>query len=565
MEPIMPMMTLAAVDPGGYVSLIKFAAILGLFFLWLPLINWIFRDSQEVQTKTTSWTMAIALAGTISLFLWLMVPMFLIGLLLFLISVVATTMAYVIHRNSKVSDFERVLTAAHIKSLFVNENKKLSKASRGLTLITANNNDVPLPRPKSREAIGFQILCELVDDALWRRANIVHLMPGQQEYGVTYFIDGMAVKQSPRNREDSDLMIHFLKQVADLDVNEHRKPQTGKFRVLKDGKKIQWEATTAGSTAGEQVKLLRQDEYSLIKVEDLGMTPEQIESFREFRNLERGLIILSGPPKNGITSTMYTMLRNNHDPFMNNINMLEKNPAGDIPNITQFAYTAADIPQVTYARKLQTVLRTGPNIIGIEACEDKECVSLATQAVKDGLIVYVTLDAGSTMQALGKWLQLVGDKKLVAGTLTAIVNQRLVRVLCDQCKQAYQPNQDLFRKFNIPADKIKVLYRPGEIEYDKHGRPIVCEKCQGTGFFGRVGIFETVTLDDKMREAIVSASAIKDIAAAFRKGGMLYMQEQAIKKVAKGITSIQEVIRQLTPPQATANPQTPVASKPKEE
>ncbi len=560
----MPMMFPAAIDLGGYVSIIKFAAMLGLFFLWLPLINWVFKDSQEVQTNTTSWTMAIALAGTIALLLWLLVPMFLIGLLLYLISVVATTMAYVIHRNSKVSDFERVLTAAHIKSLFVNENKKLTKASRGMTLVTANNNEVPLPRPKSREAIGFQILCELVDDAIWRRANIIHLMPGQQEYGVTYFIDGMAVKQSSRPREDADFMIHFLKEVADLDANEHRKPQTGKFRIIKDGKKIQWEATTAGSTAGEQVKLLRQDEYSLIKIEDLGMTPEQIEAFRGFRDLERGLIILSGPPKNGITSTMYTLLRNNHDPFMNNINMLEKNPAGDIPNVTQYVYTAADMPQVSYSRKLQTVLRTGPNIIGIESCDDKECAALATQAVKDGLIVYVTLEAGSTMQALGKWLQLVGDKKLVASTVTAIVNQRLVRVLCDQCKQAYQPNQDLFRKFNIPADKIKVLYRPGEIEYDKHGRPIVCEKCQGTGFFGRIAIFETVALDDKMREAILSASAIKDIAAAFRKGGMLYMQEQAIKKVAKGTTSIQEVIRQLTPPQASAMPQAP-AGKPKEE
>ncbi len=556
----MPIVFVATAEPGAYVSLLKFTPLIALFLVWLPLINWVFRDAQEVQTNANSWTLTIVLVGLSGLLLWLLVPMYFIGLLLYIISLAAASMAYVIHRNGRVAEFEKVLTSAHIKSLFVNENKKLAKASRGMTLITANNNEVPLPRPKSREAFGFQTLCEMIDDALWRRAAIIHLMPGQQEYGVTYFIDGMACPQPGRSREEVDHLIYFLKQVADLDVNERRKPQTGKFRILKGSVKIPWELTTAGSTAGEQVKLMKKTEYSLLKLEDLGMTPEQVDIFRQFRSLDRGLIILSGPPKSGVTSTMYTMLRNNHDPFMNNINMLEKNPAADIPNVTQYEYSTTE-SGVTYSRKLQTVLRTGPNIIGIEGCDDKECAGLATQAAKDGLIVYAMIEAGSVLQALSKWIQLVGNKNLAASTLTAIVNQRIVRVLCDQCKQAYQPNQDLFRKFNIPADKIKVLYRPGEIEYDKHNRPIICEACQGTGYLGRTGVFETIVLDDKLREAIRTASAVKDIAAAFRKSGMLYLQEQAIKKVAKGITSIQEVIRQLSTPQ-TATPAKPSKEEP---
>lgn len=547
----MPIVFVANAEPGAYISLFKFVPLIALFLVWLPLINWVFRDAGEVQTNVSNWTLTIVLVGMAGLILWLLVPMYLIGLLLYVISLVAASMAYVIHRNGRVAEFEKVLTSSHLKSLFVNENKKLTQASRGMTIITANNNEVPLPRPKSREAFGFQTLCEMIEDALWRRATIIHLMPGQQEYGVTYFIDGMACPQPGRSREEVDYLVHFLKEVADLDVNEKRKPQTGKFRVVKDSVKIPWELTTAGSTAGEQIKLLKKEEYSLLKLEDLGMTPEQVEIFRQFRSLERGLILLSGPPKSGVTSTMYTMLRNNHDPFMNNINMLEKNPAADIPNVTQYDFSTAETG-VTYSRKLQTVLRTGPNIIGIEACDDKECAGLATQAAKDGLIVYAMIEAGSVLQALSKWIQLVADKNLAASTLTAIVNQRIVRVLCDQCKQAYQPNQDLFRKFNIPADKIKVLYRPGEIEYDKHNRPIICEACQGTGYLGRTGVFETIILDDKLREAIRTASAVKDIAAAFRKAGMLYLQEQAIKKVAKGTTSIQEVIRQLAVPQSAS-------------
>jgi general secretion pathway protein E len=203
----------------------------------------------------------------------------------------------------------------------------------------------------------------------------------------------------------------------------------------------------------------------------------------------------------------------------------------------------SDTGTTTYARKLQTILRMGPDIMGVEDCDDKQCASLAAAAAKDGRVMYATLEAPSAMQALGKWLNLVSDKNLIADTLVGISNQRLVRVLCDECKQAYQPNQDLFKKFNIPAGNIKVLYRPGEIEYDKHGKPIICEKCQGTGFYGRTGIFETVVLNDELKEVIRHAKSLQEISSQFRRAGMLYLQEESIKKVAKGVVSINEVIR----------------------
>jgi len=104
----------------------------------------------------------------------------------------------------------------------------------------------------------------------------------------------------------------------------------------------------------------------------------------------------------------------------------------------------------------------------------------------------------------------------------------------------------LFKKFNIPSDKIKVLYRPGEIEYDKHGKPIVCNNCQGTGFTDRTGIFETIVINDELRQVIKTAKSLKEVASHFRRAGMLYLQEQSIKKVSEGITSINEVIRKFS-------------------
>ncbi|MBN1127200.1 MAG: Flp pilus assembly complex ATPase component TadA [Sedimentisphaerales bacterium] len=531
-----------AVTYGGYVSPIKLAIVLVFFFLWMPLVNWTYKDTQEVQTKTEQWTTAMILAGAIGLLVWILIPVFLIGFLLYLVVLGATSLAYVVHRNARVAEFEKILTADHIKNIFINQKKRMEKATRGLTLVTANGNEVPMPLPKTTEAIGFQMICELFEDAMWRRASDILFQPGQQDYSVTYIVDGMPMKQPARSREDMEHFIHFIKHMADLEVEERRKPQIGKFRIDKGADRIKWEVLTAGSTAGEQLKVSRVQEYGTRTVEDMGFQPKQVEAVKGLRKLNKGVIVLTAPPKNGITTTMYAFLRN-HDLYMNNVNTVEKKLAADLQNITQHVYSPSDTGTTTYAKKVQSVLRMGPEIIGIADCEDKQCVQLACAAGRDGVIVYPTMQATSVLQALSRWLQMAEDKDMAIETLAGILNQRLIRILCEDCKQAYQPNQDLLRKFNIPADKIEVLYRPGEIEYDKHGKPIVCEKCQGTGFYGRTGVFEMIVIDESLRAALKKAKSIKEMGALFRKAGMLYLQEQCIKKVAQGITSINEVIR----------------------
>jgi type IV pilus assembly protein PilB len=414
-----------------------------------------------------------------------------------------------------------------------------------MSFVTANGNEVPLPKPKSPEAIGFKIVCEVFEDAIWRRANNIIFQPGAADYTVVYSIDGLPVKQPPRPKDEMEYFIHYIKLMADLDTNERRKPQKGTFRAVKDSVKVSWEATTAGSTAGEQLRVKRLEAYGLMKIEDLGLNPDQIEAIQPIRERDSGLFIVSGPPASGTTSTFYAMLRN-HDPFLNNINTLEKNPAAELANITQHSFSLSDSGTTTYAKKLQSLLRMGPDIFGIADCENSSSAALACAAARDGMTVYVTIEAQSVVQGLGKWIKLAGDKNLVAETLIGISNQRLVRKLCPECRQGYQPNQDLLKKLNLPAEKIKVLYRPGEIEYDKRGRPIVCENCQGTGFFGRTGLFETIVLDEKLKETVKEARSLKEIASHFRRSGMLYMQEQSVKKVTEGITSINEVISKFT-------------------
>ncbi len=549
---------IGAADPtaGFYISLFKLVPWIAFFFLWLPTINWVHRDAQAVRTDVTLWTGLITATGAIGLLLWLFIPMYLIGILLYAVAMIAVLLVYSVHRNSRVAEFEKILTPAHLKSLFVNENKKISQSAKGIHFITANDNEVPFPEPKSREAFGFGIACELFDDAIWKRAGEIILRPAQSEYSVHYMIDGVAMEQESREKEEVDFLIYYIKQLADLDVNEKRKPQTGPFKVERNEVRYEFEATTAGSTAGEQLVIRRQVEYSIMKIEDLGLTAKQVEQIQPLREKENGVFLISGPSKSGLTSTFYAFLRN-HDPFMNNINTLEKKPAAELHNITQNTFNPGDTSTggergtdgqpITYARRLQSILRMGPDIMGVGECEDKQSAFLTCKAARDNKIVYVTLHANGVMQALQQWIKLVDDRELLAETLLGISNQRLVRLLCEECKQAYQPNPDLLRKFNLPVDKIQVLYRPEGYLYDKKGRASVCEHCQGTGYYGRTGIFETILIDDELRKILAQAKSIQDIANSFRRSGMLYMQEQSLKKVVNGVTAINEVVREFTP------------------
>jgi len=539
----MPNDLIAAVEYGGYISLWKLLLFVLAFLGWAPLVRWVFIDAQAVRTNAFTWTLAMALSGAVALLLWLIIPVFFIGLLLYLIVVGGVIMAYVTHRNSQVADFEKILSADHLRGLFINADKKMEKVSHGITFITSNGNEVPLPEPKSAELEGFIVTCDLIDDAAWNRADVVRLIPQKEEYAIVYEIDGAASKQDSKPREDVDSFVYYVKQLAGLEVDEKRKPQKGRFTaILSDDERTNWEVRTSGSTAGEQISIERASAIVSRKIEDLGLNENQLESIRGLRDIKAGLIIISGMKKSGLTSTFYTLLAN-HDPFLNNINTLEKQTSAELQNITQFTYSLSDTGTTTFARRLQSVFRKGPDIVGVGACEDAQTAQLASAGAKDDRVVYVVLEAASVNEAMAKWLKFVGDNNLVADTLAAIINQRLVRTLCADCRQPYQPNPALFKKFNISPEDTSTFYRPGEIEYDKHGKPVVCEKCQGTGFFGRIGLFETICINDKLREVIRKAKSPKEVASAFRRSGMLYMQEQSIKKVAAGVTSINEVIR----------------------
>ncbi|OHB63682.1 MAG: hypothetical protein A2168_09520 [Planctomycetes bacterium RBG_13_50_24] len=534
----------ASIEYGGYISIIKLIGYLIVFFAWLPLVGWVHYDSKAVETNNVFWTGIILGAGAAGAIIWLLIPIFIVGMLFYLIAVGAISLAYVKHRNARVLDFDKVLTIDHIKNLFVSKEKKL-EALKSFSFITSNKNEIPVPEPRTPDFFGYKTAYEILSDAMWRRASSIMFSPTAQDYQVAYNVDGTSLKQPSMARDQMQYFIRFVKELAGLDTKEKRKPQKGKFKIRQKKDDIPWEVTTAGSTAGEQVRLKPITQEGTARISDIGLMPEQEAMLNQFRTIKQGVFIISGPKKNGVTTSLYALLRN-HDAFINSINTLERQPPTQLPNITQNIFNLTDTGTTTFAKKLQTVVRMGPDIIGVSDCEDAETAQVACAAAKDGKLVYITIKADSVIQALGKWLKYVGNTNIVADTLLGISNQRLLRILCDECKQAYAPDKELFKKFNITAEKTKVLYRTGKVLYDKHGKPTTCEHCQGTGFFGRTAVFEIIKLNEDLRNVIKRSKSLPEIGAQFRRAKMLYLQEQTLRKVIAGKVAINEMIRVLS-------------------
>ncbi len=543
-EFLMPHLPLAAVTYGGYVSPIKFAVYVILAFAGLPLVRWVYDDAEAVGTKHTFWTAVLLGTWAAASIIWLYAGMFLIGLAIYIVAVGAAAVIYITHRNALVPEFQRVGTIEHIKDLFNKEDKKL-ETEKSFIFITANNNEVTPPEPKTPEFFGYKAAYALFKDAVWRRAYDIILSPDPENYGVAYRVDGTLLKQPAIPKDQVDYLVRFLKNLANLDINEKRKPQKGKFTIFRQQRRIDWEVSSAGSTAGEQVRIKMLAQQTITKINELGLTNEQLEQLNTLQSVRQRVLIISGPRNSGVTTTFYALLRN-HDAFLNGIVTIERQPGGNLPNITQNLYKLSDSGVTTYGKKLLSIVRMDPDIVGVADCEDAETAQVASNAARDGKLIYITLEADSVIKALAKWIKLVGDKNTAAETLLGITNQRLLRKLCQECRQAYEPNKDLLRKFNIPPDKAKVLYRAGKVVYDKRGKPHPCDSCQETGYAGRMSVFETIILNDDLRKAVRQCKSLSDLATEFRRAKMLYLQEQALRRVVAGTTSINEMVRVLT-------------------
>ncbi len=555
MDSTVSLSILAALPTGfGYISPYKVGVVVLLVFGWAYAAQWVDRDTHVVKTRREHWNTIVLSGGLVGFFVLFAVPywsgsLFLVGVGAWLATAGAALVLYLMHRNSRTGPSGQVLNIAHLKRALAGDPNKRPKDDKGLRVQVNDYEDEFVERPTDPDEIkDYEAVQDFLYDVLWRRASDVDMLSGKDNCRVVYHIDGAATEQADGIPSDvGERIFRFLKRIAGLNVEEIRRPQSGKIHTSlisdEDGKGFT-EVHTSGTTAGERLRLHIQAGPTLMKLDELGMAPQRVEMLKELLETPSGLLIISATPRNGASSTQYAVLRS-HDVYMHNIHALERRSMVELDNITQQIYDGSNA-DVNYARVLQTLLRREPDIVLVADCDDRETSLLAARASVDNRKVYLGLHALDSFDALSRYIKFVNENAVVARSLLGVMNQRLVRKLCETCREAYRPDAATLKKLNLPADKIERFYRPpSEQKFDKKGREIVCPACQGTGYVGRQGVYELLVVDDAIRNLIIQGAPIKTIKAQCRKNRMYYLQEEGLLKVIDGTTSMNEVLRVL--------------------
>lgn len=551
---LLAQLTSTVPESGGIIALYKPIIVLLVLFGWLFLTQWAHKDIEYVKTRIYRWHLTVFSGGIVGLLAWLFFPfrgiLFWFGLLLFLFLSLGAVLTYILHRNSLVAKSARILTPRHIQSMIVRVTGKGEGGVEAIERIRINNwegRHVKVPT-EDEEREQFMAMQNLLSDALWRRSSEVDLIAGGERSQLGYRIDGVPTPRTELLKPDEMAQaLTMLKKVAGLKVEEKRKPQQGKMSTLYPlgtNNRVQMEVRSSGSTHGERVQIRIAADLDSLRLPDLGMAPPRLELFKKVVEMRAGLVLFGGPPNSGVTTTQYATARS-HDAFMSNIHALERRQLMELENITQHVHDSQN-PDLGFARQLQSILRREPDVVIVDDCPDHETAELAARAASAGRKIYLSVRGRDCLNVLNNYLNFLEDNKLGASVLLAVTNQRLVRQLCPECREAYTPDENLLRKANLPVDKIEHFYRaPVEVRTDRRGNPVLCKHCQGTGYYGRTGLFEVMIINDDIRRLIRAGAKMSEIKQAARKNKMLYLQEEGLIKVIDSVTSMDEVLRAL--------------------
>jgi type II secretory ATPase GspE/PulE/Tfp pilus assembly ATPase PilB-like protein len=542
--------------PGLYFSPVKLVLLLLVYLAWVRTCWWVDADARDLKLPRETWNPLLFFCGVGGLFAVALIPWFLVSLFVLLALFLVPTFAYVNLRNQQVPADERVLTKRHFQELG-HRYLKLKPPRQAekerpppIRFISKSTRGEPDAKRIARagESKGYKAALLMVYDAICLRVTDIHLEPSKEEMAVRFRIDGILQPAEPFPRATGDSIVNIFKVLGDLDITEKRKPQDGGFSAEVDGRTVDFRVATAGSVAGEKLVMRILDkERQVVDLKRLGMRDKMREEIGALVTQPHGLLIVCGPTGAGKSTTLYACL-NEIDRFQKNVITIENPVEYNIDNVTQIEIN--ERAGKTFASELRSVLRQDPDVIYVGEIRDQETAEIACQAAQTGHMVFTTLHANDTITALGRLIDLGVPPFLVGSAVSALLGQRLVRLLCPKCKIRYKPKPELLRKANLPVDKIKHFYRAptpedeeDRAEKSNDGEPIVCDRCGGTGYFGRTGVFELLVITDPIRELIRDNLNLNAIKSEAVKSGMKYLQEDGLRQVIEGRTSIQELLR----------------------
>ncbi len=373
----------------------------------------------------------------------------------------------------------------------------------------------------------------LLHYAFEQRASDIHLEPKRNHTVVRLRIDGVlhAIYQFPRAIHAA--LVSRIKMLARMDIAEKRKPQDGRIKTERAGREVELRVSTLPVAFGEKAVIRIFDPQDLIQaLDNVGFFKDDLKVWRNFINRPHGMILVTGPTGSGKTTTLYSSLRELAGPDVN-ITTVE-DPIEMIYQEFNQVLVQRRI-DVTFATALRSILRQDPDVVMIGEIRDSETASMATQAALTGHQVFSTLHTNDTSSAVSRLLDMDVEPFLLSSTLVGVMAQRLLRTVCTKCKTKDQltPEQVSLLNIKLPARSKKTL----PVYYGKG-----CVRCRGTGYYGRTAIFELLEVDEVIRKLIADEVSAPEIRKAARANGMMSLRESAIKKMAQGKTTFEEVI-----------------------
>ncbi len=530
--------------PAFLVSFVKPLLMFVTFLPWAWLISSKLDKDARVHHLNAHMFNGIHLAcGLGALAAMLVIPLFFVGWPVGIVILAAPIYVYWQIRDRSVpEDLRFSISGAGFTSKLAT--RKQSRAARGAVIKFLDSkgveHDVPV---KEDPRFTSHLLAEdVIGPALEARATQIDLVVTSGGSAITQTVDGIRFKREQSPPDAAMSLVDYLKSLAGLDVDDRRRRQSAEIKLIGPSGEVQLSIATSGSSKGQEIRLVFDRSRRLLKPFDsLGLLSPQLRVLRELAEVHQrhGIVLIGAAPGQGLSTSAYSFV-GRHDAYTSNIKTLEGEILSRIDGVDHLQWDPTN-PDVDFATNLQSILRRDPDIVLVGRVTEAQAAKVAAEAGMEGPLIYITQRSNTIAGQLREWVRLVGDLKLATSSLRVVTNQRLLRTLCPNCRQAYQPTRERLKKMNLPADRIKQLYQAsGKVQVKNKIEE--CPVCGGPGYLGQTGAFEVMLVDDDARRHLVGGD-LKSALSHARRNKMIYLQEAALSKVVAGETTIEEVIR----------------------
>ncbi len=387
---------------------------------------------------------------------------------------------------------------------------------------------------EAENAPVVRIVGSILQRAASEGASDIHFEPGAGGLTVRLRVDGVLRKIMNVPPKLQSGITARLKILADLDIAERRLPQDGRFSVRLGGRKTDLRAATLPTVFGEKVVLRLLDKASVeVDLLKLGFAPKALERYREIFGRPYGTILVTGPTGSGKSTTLYATLKELDSPGRNIITV-EDPVEYRLGGINQIQVNQK--VGLTFASALRSILRSDPDVVMIGEVRDRETAKISVEAALTGHLVLATLHTNDAPAALTRLTEMGVEPFLTASAVDCVIAQRLARRLCERCKRPRAVDAPLLSDLGFPFDH----WPGGDLAFYE---PVGCDRCGGTGYRGRVGVYEMMVVGDEVRALIVGRASAGGIRRAVEEAGMLRLKDDGLLKAAQGVTTIEEVLR----------------------